>query len=376
MRVVLWSALLLLVGFACGWFAGRWWGAAEVVTQVAPAAGAARGAAMAELAHADAGAHGPATTTSLEPWLSRGDWSGLVAEHSRLVRAGADAAAATLRRALLAKVQDWLRSSDRQRGADLLDAFLVENPLDVDALLLESAARQMQGQLEAALDPLLELLGGVDDPAAVAEAREQMRLIVNVLEAQLVSRRDYPGLVRLFDTLTLRDPAFDGHRLELARWQLRTGALEDARRTLSETGLVGVTPEQRADLETQLHFALAAAEGIPVERSDGALYVPARMGGNRVRLLVDTGATTTVVSAAVAARLGGEPLPNVVRVRTAAGIVEARVLRVRDVQIGGLGLDALDVLVLDQAPPEADGLLGMDVLSRLEPLLGTPPRSG
>ena len=57
---------------------------------------------------------------------------------------------------------------------------------------------------------------------------------------------------------------------------------------------------------------------------------------------------------------------RVVPVRTAGGRVEAEIHVLRQVEIGPLRLDALEVLVLDRALPSGvDGLLGMDVLGRL-----------
>ncbi len=115
-----------------------------------------------------------------------------------------------------------------------------------------------------------------------------------------------------------------------------------------------------------------ARDGLPLERLPGAdggtaaLHVRATAAGRSLRLLVDTGATTTVISRARAADLGSRATGRRVPVRTAGGTVEAEIHVLRQVEIGPLRLDVLEVLVLDRALPSGvDGLLGMDVLGRL-----------
>ena len=72
-----------------------------------------------------------------------------------------------------------------------------------------------------------------------------------------------------------------------------------------------------------------------------------------------------------------EPTGVRVKVSTANGVVESDVERVSDVDIGGVHLDSLNVLVLDGPLPEgADGLLGMDVLSRFPVVPGLHTAGG
>jgi aspartyl protease family protein len=102
---------------------------------------------------------------------------------------------------------------------------------------------------------------------------------------------------------------------------------------------------------------------IEIRRSaDGHYHWPGRINGREVDFLVDTGATGTAISAALARELKLAPLGEV-RSNTAGGLVTGQVVRA-DLQLdGGVRADRLPVVALpalDDRP-----LLGMDVLGRL-----------
>ncbi|MFU8818067.1 MAG: TIGR02281 family clan AA aspartic protease, partial [Pseudomonadales bacterium] len=280
----------------------------------------------------------------------------------QLARGGDTATAAVLRQRWFERVQTDATAGRMTAARALLDAYLDYDPYDVEALLLDADLRQMQGRGLAALDPLLALLQFSDDGDAVARARAKLALLVGVHETQLANRGEVSALIRFFEDLTVRDPSHDGHRLRLARWLLQGGRAADAERVLAQTGVAGVDPQARADLLADVRLARS---GLPLEYGDNAMHVRASLGGRPLRLLVDTGATTTVISRDRAIALGASATGERVLVRTAAGLVEAELHRVMEFELGALQLEALTVLVLDQRLPDGvDGLLGMDVITR------------
>lgn len=307
----------------------------------------------------------------------RGDWHSRLARLDDLARAGDAAAAEALRGALLDDVLALARAGAGGRAAQRLDAYLARNPHDVRAHLLDSDLRQMRGNTDAALIPLFEVLAFADVPEHLTEARERLELLVNVRESQLAARGDLSGLIRFLERVSAGDPRFDAHRLRLARWQLRAGRLQAAARTLAETGSVGIEPQARDDLAAAVALA---RQGLPFEREAGAdgntsaLHVRAQTRAGSLRLLVDTGATNTVISRERAEALSSRATGQWVQVRTAGGPVAAEVHQLQQVEIGALRLAALEVLVLDTAlPGDVDGLLGMDVLGRLPNAGGAAP---
>ncbi len=95
---------------------------------------------------------------------------------------------------------------------------------------------------------------------------------------------------------------------------------------------------------------------------DGHYHWPGRINGREVDFLVDTGATGTAISSALARELQLDPL-GTVRSNTAGGVVSGEVMRADVILQGGVSAQGLRVVAL---PGLGDSpLLGMDVLSRL-----------
>ena len=102
------------------------------------------------------------------------------------------------------------------------------------------------------------------------------------------------------------------------------------------------------------------------QSSDGHYYVTARVNGSDVRLLVDTGATVSVLSKRHAERAGLFPSPAeyTVSVRTANGIAKAAPVRLRDFEIGDARLQDVQALVMDT--PGNISVLGIGTLQRFK----------
>jgi clan AA aspartic protease (TIGR02281 family) len=373
------TTLLVAVGaFALGWWVGQaglpWAdvldsGWTDAAPGEAPAVGLAdRAAVSGSLASTGAGSADAAGGVSLR-----------LAEYERLLRSGRAPEALRVRDELIGRIRAMAASGMVDDALVLLGELAAVDPYDGEFLLVESDLRQRQGKLVEALEPLLALLAQSDDVGTRERAREQLRRLVDVYEIQLANRRDYPGLVRFFEGLVASDPGWDEHRLRLARWLLQQGRIGEAETVAREIGGAGVSDAAREDLLAAIGVA---RDGLPVERSGRSLHVSATISGHPARLLVDTGATTTVLSAGLARALGSRARGGPVDVRTAAGVVKAELHEVADLRIGGLRLPRLEVVVLERVPEGADGLLGMDVLERLPQgtlpfsWLGRPPASG
>lgn len=106
----------------------------------------------------------------------------------------------------------------------------------------------------------------------------------------------------------------------------------------------------------------ALGDSVELRRGpDGHFHWPGRLNGVAVDFLVDTGATSTAVPAALARRAGlrGE---GALRSSTAGGMVDGVVARA-DIELeGGVRVRGLRVAVL---PELGAPLLGMDLLSRM-----------
>lgn len=376
MSQLLWAVVLVLVFFA-GWWVGRHQTTGEQAAsssmEVRRDAALAPAQRPGELGFLDQEGIHDAAPSSLSGPLAIGSWEALLDSIDRLDRQGRRREADEARLRLLDQVREWAQSGDQSRALDLLLAYVGRNPYDLQARLLHSDVLQMRGSLLDAMDPLLAALQFADEPSMIQRLRDALRLLVNVHESKLAAQQNLSGLIRFFERLSRDDPRFDGHRLQLARWLLAAGRFDEAQQVVQVMGLVGVTPEARSDLEAELGLARS---GLPVEWQDRAMHVEVSAAGRPLRLLVDTGATTSAISRSAATTLGSTPTEQSVQVRTAGGIISAQIHRVRDVQVGQLRLPYLDVIVLEQGPPGVDGLLGMDVLARFPGLPGSSGRLG
>ncbi len=118
----------------------------------------------------------------------------------------------------------------------------------------------------------------------------------------------------------------------------------------------------------QVSCALVPLSRMPLESAGHLMFVPARINGHRLRLLVDTGSERTTLTEAAAARLG---LPYTVQYVTrtigVAGMSASRDLAVPGIDLGGAHFPVDRVAVgrfaLDRfSGPRIDGLLGADIL--------------
>ena len=95
---------------------------------------------------------------------------------------------------------------------------------------------------------------------------------------------------------------------------------------------------------------------------DGHYHWPGRINGRQVDFLVDTGATSTAISTALARELQLDALGSV-QSNTAGGVVSGEVVRADVALDGGVAAERLHITALPGLGERP--LLGMDVLGRL-----------
>ena len=132
-------------------------------------------------------------------------------------------------------------------------------------------------------------------------------------------------------------------------------------RLAARLGLMGsARPEASANAATDRSLTVSADLA-------GHFVVHPALNGQRVRMLVDTGASSVALSHEDAALLGlrVEPRDFRGRVSTANGVVQTAPVRIREIRVGDILVRDVEAVVL---PPRTLGvsLLGMSFLRRLE----------
>lgn len=111
--------------------------------------------------------------------------------------------------------------------------------------------------------------------------------------------------------------------------------------------------------------ALPGTITVPVRLAGRAAVVPALLNGSvKANLIVDTGATVTVISRALAQRLNISPSGAMIG-HTVGGPIVAPVARLDSISVGAAEIRGMSIVVHDFSPnPQIEGLLGMDFLGQ------------
>jgi aspartyl protease family protein len=136
-----------------------------------------------------------------------------------------------------------------------------------------------------------------------------------------------------------------------------------AHRYAETFGIADAAPEPAAAVVKSNGDAMLA---VP-RGGNGQFQVDAMIGGHSVPFLVDTGASLVVLTAEDAARLGIHPSASdrVARMQTANGVVDARRVRLAEIDLGPLTVQDVEAVVMPSGRRLGANLLGMSFLSRL-----------
>jgi clan AA aspartic protease (TIGR02281 family) len=297
---------------------------------------------------------------------------------TRVVSIGVSANAETR----LARAGELIRQGRYHAAEELLRGHLLEAHRDVEAHMLLAEVYAGRKQYPQAIDALYAARGYAYRPDTLERASRRIRALVAEQAAILKRSGDAAGLLQLYQHLTQLEPSHAPWFLGLAHAQL---ALEDtaaarrslllveqdpevgrrARALLEELSLAGsVTPEpDRVALAKQ-------AVGVPLHRSGDHFLVDARLNDIQpVRLLIDTGASMTILTPGTLERSGVRYTDTgASRVfSTANGRVRAPVYRLDALSVGSWQVTELDIGVLDMGGESAiDGLLGMNFLRHFQ----------
>lgn len=365
MLMLRWTFVLLL-GFALGWTLRGWQNADESVADAgdlpppAPAVVPAAGARVWE---------------DFEARMATGAAEEAIRIYASVADPGREPElAARMRERILNDGRLATGRRDLEATLALLERYTFYYHQDMEAhyRLAEAAERLGRGHLalEALLAALEVALNGPDP----GPARERVAQLVDALAAGRLAIDDRTGAMALYQSVLDRDPLNHRYRFLLAVQLEAAGDLRGARRELEQIPADGHDAVAMATLAQRISesgaLATRFAEGLPLTRfGDHFLVEVALDDGRALSLLLDTGATRTVLRPrAVANAPGAERLPDRVRMGTANGVVSASRYRLPGLTLGPFRIHEpeLVVLDLDGLGSGADGLLGLDLLSRFD----------
>ncbi|MGH7410719.1 MAG: TIGR02281 family clan AA aspartic protease [Candidatus Methylomirabilis sp.] len=164
---------------------------------------------------------------------------------------------------------------------------------------------------------------------------------------------------------TFRDVPPGNYRMTVSK----QGFPDDKRQILVQAGRLNKTwivmagPAPRPSAPT--------AVGVPIIQQGGAIFVRGQVNEQAETLfLVDTGATYCVLTKAAADRLGlaSSPVLTMVKLTTASGTIEAPLITVDLIQIGGAEARSVEAVIHDMPkfPSAVAGLLGLSFLNQFK----------
>jgi clan AA aspartic protease (TIGR02281 family) len=322
------------------------------------------------------------TVSQVTQFLDSGGFEAAVTIYEALPEQTGDGLAERVRGLILAHAGGLVAAADNSEAIRLLERYLVAEYRDVEARLLLADAYRGALDFTTAIDQLYQAKGHAWRPETLELIDRRIRAVVAKYAALLKREGDAAGLLELYRNLTYLEPSHAPWFLGLATVQLDAGDSVAARQSLS---LVTQDPQVAArarelleraaaiDSEAANHETAQATEpepeqtvaGIPLLRRGTHFLVEAGLGsGQTARLLIDTGASLTMLSERLvnSRGSGAQPTGRTGLFNTANGPVRAPIYRLETLTVGDWQIGDLEVGVLDLNGQGVDGLLGMNFL--------------
>ena len=274
-----------------------------------------------------------------------------------------------LRSVFLQALQQLKTDQQYRTAVEWLSTYLQSEYDDVLALQALADFHYLQKNFLAAIDTLYQAKSYAHDTQVIAQIAANQRAIINEYATELKSHNDNLGLLDLYQRLVSVEPEYSANYIGLAQAYMALGNDADAQRTLN---IIAYDPEAGAKVQQLLNVienraskTASDAEPIPLRRHGNNLLAQVMFNNStNSRLLLDTGASLTVITPGLLQDLGldyNHPLRKA-WFNTANGVVEAPIFLIDRVSIGSQTVDQLEVAVMSLENQNINGLLGMNFL--------------
>ena len=371
--------MTLITAWGLGWYSRDRWAPEPLVSRV-PArivpslpAGAPKSADHVAAAR-------PERNDAIRQLLESKAFARAMERYEALQAQADDAAVQRARVLLLEHAGRLIAQADYRSAIQLLQLYLQVDYRDVESRMLLADAYRGEQDLRAAIEQLYEAKGQAWRPATLEQLTRRIRALVTDYAGSLKQGGDTAGLLELYQDLTQLEPSYAPYFIGLATAQLALTDNDAARQSLL---LVAQDPEVGAQARELLERVRVAATepqpsetsapatevaGIPLLRSGNHFLVDASLGSQQARLLIDTGASLTMLTPETLKRRGvaAHATGRTGIFNTANGRVSAPIYRLDTLSVGDWQVSNLDVGVLELDDPQFDGLLGMNFLGHFQ----------
>jgi len=320
--------------------------------------------------------------TKVDEWLQSGAYAAVLDNYETLMAANDDDALQSARARILAHAA-WLLARQQHAAAQqLLKSFLILAYRDVDARILLAAAYLADKRYRSAIDQYYEAKGHAYQFETIEHLNDLIRAAVANEVTVLSRNKHYSGLLELYRYLTQLEPDYAPYFIGLAKAQLALNDTDSARRSLqlvtqdadvgptAQTMLEELQPVPPREATASSSSEPSQVSGVALHRQGQHFLVDSKLGAaETIRLLIDTGASMTIVTPEVIEKYAGS-LRRTGRTRlfnTANGPVRAPIFILGALTVGDWRVRNLEVGVLEMGGRKAfDGLLGMNFLKEFQ----------
>lgn len=294
-------------------------------------------------------------------WLQQEDYGLAIAAMDQL-QENSQWQAAELQLAWSQELTDRLNDGHHEFVERALNALLDAYPYNEDFLLTQALLLERQNQwaeASTAYYGLAESLAADERSNMVAKA-EQLALVA---VDEFIEQAQWLQALEYLDELLWREPENSAFLVKLIQVHLHQKNLDQAELHLARLQQLPNSQRLVDELKDNIQqIQQPDATQMVLRKYNKHLLVPIRADASDLQLLLDTGASLSVINRQSLSLLPGATYVRATRMNTAGGQVLAEIYRVEQVTLGPYELRDVEFAVLDLTGLAADGLLGMNVL--------------
>ena len=267
------------------------------------------------------------------------------------------------------QTSNWISGGQIELAQQFLASFLHQQPYNTQMLELEAFRLTYIQEYQDAIRVYYNIIDNSYDPETQARMLEKIHRVVEKYLAQMRKEHHWQQIVDLMESLIYHEPDHLPYQFILATALAELERFDQARQHLWVLEEFDVYSAKARLLLSKIDNKETGNEAIHLTRKGEHYLVTGDLaGGNRVNLMIDTGASISVLSQRHFDRIKQSAAPTRIRglrINTAGGQVRAIAYRFASLDIGGYVVKDIAFAVLDLDDLDgADGLLGMNYLRK------------
>ncbi len=273
------------------------------------------------------------------------------------------------RKLILLYSHDLRRSGLGRVALRLLDDYMDQFPDDSEAGIRQANLLHQLHHFRRESFLLMNILHKTADAESVGQVKKNLQDAIDAETSYLMQLQNYRSLLKFYRHLSSLDGGNWNFMLMQAKVLIRMGKLSQASAILQPL-LFGSGSENLARVQLDKIDRIESAHyqvTIPIHRSGEHFLVPVSInGGAPLQLLIDTGASITLVRAQDGQIPDNAVGRHPIKLQTVNGSMQVPVFTASTVTLGGFNLHDVELgVITGPVANQAEGLLGMNILKHL-----------